>query len=108
MRSLGFALLLACGSAHKPPPDNTAPSAEPSPAGTIRVLVQNDDGGVITLVGDRGAAMDAANRAMAKHCGDNRFTIFAEGEEAVGAANPNNPQQIAVGTEWRVHYNCVR
>jgi hypothetical protein len=103
MRSIALALLLAaCGGSSQKPVQNTAPAggaAAPSQEpGTARVDTKTTDGGVISFVGDREAAMAAATKAMADHCGAGNYVITQEGEEVTDleAGKP----------EWRIHYRC--
>jgi hypothetical protein len=69
LRKLGLglictALLAACGSA--------------------QLVTQNQYGGVLRLNGDRGKAMEDAQKQMAAHCGLGNFTVVQQGEEAIG------------------------
>ncbi|HEY5927968.1 MAG TPA: hypothetical protein VIV11_40055 [Kofleriaceae bacterium] len=98
-------VLVACGGKQPAPApvSNTEPAKpaeQTAGAGEARVLQRTQAGGVIELAGDRGAAMEAANAEMNKHCGANAYTIVQEGEEAVGA--PGGGMAVA----WRVHYQC--
>jgi hypothetical protein len=98
--------------------------------GSARVIMRNQQGGVIELQGDRGKAMEEANNDMAQHCGPNNFTIVQEGEEAIGTdtytredsagqehtsrnGRTTTNDQTTTGqtstrtaTAWRVHYQC--
>ena len=109
--SLGlFVMLAACGSA--------------------RVISRTQAGGVVELQGDRGKAMEDANRQMSAHCGPNNYQITQEGEEAIGqdtvvqedtatdSASSRNGRRSSTdssttqssstrtATAWRVHYAC--
>jgi hypothetical protein len=93
-------LLAACGGPQPAPISNTAGSAAPSGQAPekIRVDSRTTSGGVITLIGDRPAAMEAANIEMAEHCGKGDYMITQEGEEL---------DQASSKPEWRVHYQCA-
>ena len=99
--------LVACGGkqpAPAPVVSNTEPAkaTEPAPDGRgTRVIQRRQDGGVIELHGDRGAAMKIADDEMKAHCGPGAYTIVQEGEEAV--AVDGGPR---TGVAWRVHYQC--
>jgi hypothetical protein len=110
MKRVIFVMLVACGSKPAPKPaqpiDNVEPgsSAEtPAGPGNARVVQRGAAGGVIELQGDRGAAMEAANKEMINVCGMNQYTIVQEGEEAVGSEHGTG-----MTTAWRVHYQCSR
>lgn len=111
MKSLALAVALAgCfrGPAAIAPVENTVPVATAPTApvlksnrGSGRVMQRTQTGGVITLVGDRGHALDDANIEMSAHCGPDSYTIVQEGEEPIGSAPTGR-----LATEWRVHYVC--
>ncbi len=99
-RACLIALLLAACGGPQPAPLTSAAGSAAAPGqelGKARVDLRTMDGGVISLIGDREAAMTAANRTMAEHCGEGAYTITQEGEELDdGSGKP----------EWRVHYQC--
>jgi hypothetical protein len=106
--------LAACGGKSKPaePVANTAPTqALPTPIDdrNIRVVQRGSAGGVIELLGDRDAAMRAADKEMASTCGAGRYVITQEGEEAIADPNasPSGPP-TRTETAWRVHYQCAK
>jgi hypothetical protein len=102
--------------------------------GSALVIQRNQSGGVIELQGDKGKAMEDANRQMASHCGPNNYTIVQEGEEAIGTdtysredtnagsqtqqnrsgtrsstesgSTTTGVQSTRTATAWRVHYQC--
>jgi hypothetical protein len=80
-------LLAACGGSQ-------ARSPAPGDEKKIRIDVRSTSHGVITLLGEREAAMEAATRAMADHCGEGAYTITEEDEER------------AEGEAERVYYQC--
>ena len=111
MKRWAFVVVMACGGSHpqtKPPPiENTAPAEpafEPTAApGEIRVVQRGSTGGVIELDGDRGKAMEAANKEMINVCGIDHYVITQEGEEFVGMPGPTQGAHPV----WRVHYQCA-
>ena len=98
--------------------------------GSARVIARTQEGGIIELQGDRGKAMEQANREMSAHCGPSNFTIVQEGEEAIGTdtvatedtsqdsktsrtgrhsktdTSTVNTTSTRTATAWRVHYAC--
>lgn len=52
--------------------------------GHAEAVSRNQSGGVLRLVGDRGKAMEDANKQMAQHCGPGNYQVTQEGEEAIG------------------------
>jgi hypothetical protein len=90
-------LAAACGGSSRPKTVENAAPPSGKPAGTARVDLRSRDQGVITLLGDRAAAMEAAAKEMAAHCGDGAYTITQEGEDSDGEG---------ASAEWRVHYRC--
>jgi len=66
--------------------------------GTARIIEQTQVGGTIELTGDRGKAMDQANRDMAAQCGPNNSTITSSGYELRGGSGAD--------PVYRVHYQC--
>ncbi len=105
MKALTLVLLVASCWMNNDLPATQAPAAaaaEPAPkSGDAKFVQKNEHGGVLELVGDRAAALAAANRLMTAHCGEGEFTVVAEGEEAV-ATMPGGRQ----ATAWRLHYQC--
>ena len=108
MRCLLLVVVCACGSKPAPAPVSNTASSSTEPAtpteGSAKVIQRHQTGGVVELVGDRGAAMKDADEEMGAHCGPNNYSIVQEGEEAV--ADPNNPAAGRTQTAWRVHYRC--
>src|SRR5438105_15660387 len=109
-RALVCLALASCGGSSPTPstPSNTPPSSEPAPqpTGRAKIIAHVPTGGVLELIGDRGESMEAATDAMTKHCGPSNYVITQEGDEAIGAADPTNPNRVATATVWRVHYRC--
>lgn len=52
--------------------------------GHAEPISRNASGGILRLVGDRGKAMEDANKQMAQHCGPGNYQVTQEGEEAIG------------------------
>ena len=52
--------------------------------GHAEMVQQNQSGGLIRLVGDRGKAMEDAHKQMTQHCGPANYQVTQQGEEAIG------------------------
>jgi hypothetical protein len=99
-------LLAACGGSQRARPiANTAAGGSPGGAGkgSARVDQRTVSGGVISLIGERDVAMEAANKEMAAHCGEGSYMIVQEGEEMID----DSAIGAKIKTEWRVHYQCT-
>jgi hypothetical protein len=93
--SIAFTLA-ACGGSSKK--QDSTPQSSNSEAGEAKVVEQSTSSDVITLAdGDRATAMEDAKKQMATKCGEGKYQITQEGEEAVGDK-----------TAWRVHYQCAQ
>lgn len=78
--------------------------------GSARVIEQTRVGGTLELSGDRGKAMDQADREMATQCGAHNSTIIYSGYELIGGGSAVTPADLSNGaraqTAYRVHYQC--
>jgi hypothetical protein len=92
-------LVVACGGSKPQVVENRSPAPDPKPAGGITVVDRTNNGGVLQLSGNRGAANRRADEEMAKHCGPAQYRVVQEGEELIS----ETPMQTA----WRVHYVCT-
>jgi len=52
--------------------------------GHAELIQQTSEGGALRLVGDRGKAMEDANKLMGQHCGPGNYRVTQQGEEAIG------------------------
>lgn len=89
--------------------------------GNARVVMRDEQGGELSLDGDRQKALENANQQMAAHCGQGAYQIYREGEVAVGqttqAAEQTNYGYYGSGTqaqqtttnvnEYHIWYRCV-
>jgi hypothetical protein len=68
--------------------------------------VQHDQGGILTLTGDRAAAEERAEQVILRHC-NGPFRIVSQRAVAVGAqaAEGRRPRVI---TEHRLTYKCAQ
>lgn len=88
--------------------------------GMARIVRRDSTGGVIALQGERGKAMEDAQRAMSEHC-RGPYTIVSEGEEVVGTDTVHREESKVTedgrvvqragestrdATEWRITYQC--
>ncbi len=59
--------------------------------GGIRVVVQDDEGGLLELSGDEGPAHEAAEQHMRGHCGEGAYRIVFDGVSSVPVRAGHGP-----------------
>jgi hypothetical protein len=59
--------------------------------GGIRVVVQDDEGGLLELSGDEGPAHAAAEQRMRGHCGEDAYRVVFDGVSSVPVSGGHGP-----------------
>jgi hypothetical protein len=80
-------------------------SGQSTARGEAAVVVQHDEGGILTLKGNRDVAAEDAEKKILEHC-KGPFRIVSQHNVAVGAEPGGGSHPRAI-TEYRLTYKCA-